>query len=131
MSVSDPIGDMLTRIRNGQQAGLEVVEIPHSRLKAEIARLLKREGFVADYATEGAARKVLRVYLKYGRGRRPVMAGLRALSHPGQHRYVGVREIPKVRGGMGVVILSTSAGVLTDREAREKKVGGELLCAVW
>ena len=132
MSVSDPIGDMLTRIRNANAAGLKTVEMPHSNLKNEIARILKREGFVADYTTEGLDRKKnLRVYLKGGAGRSAVIRGLRRISKPGLRRYVAADAVPRVFGGMGMAILSTSGGIVTDREARKAKVGGEVLCYVW
>lgn len=132
MSVSDPIADMLTRIRNASRAGQDVVEMPHSVLKSEIARVLKKEGFVADFVTEGhGGKKNLRVFLRYDAQREPVIRGLRRISSGGLRRYVGVKAIPRVVGGMGVAILSTSRGILTDREARTAKVGGEVLCYVW
>jgi small subunit ribosomal protein S8 len=131
MSVTDPIADMLVRMRNAMRAGLEVVEMPHSRMRAEIARVLKRESFVTDYVVEGGTRKTIRVYLRYDAGRRPCIRGLRRDSKPGLRRYVGADRIPRVLNGMGVAILSTPSGVLTDKEARGKHVGGELLCSVW
>lgn len=131
MSVSDPIADMLTSIRNGQAAGRETVDLPHSKLKGEIARLLKREGYVTDYTVEGGIKKVLRVYLKYSRDNQPVIHGIRRLSSPGLRRYAGGRKMPRVLGGMGTTIVSTSQGIMTGKEARSRQVGGEVLCAVW
>lgn len=132
MSQTDPIADMLTRIRNAAKAGLATVEMPHARLKSDIARLLKREGYITDFVAEAPeGRKVLRVYLKYGPGRVSVIRGLRRISKPGLRRYAATRSLPRVMGGMGVAILSTSKGVLTDRECRTEKLGGEVLCHVW
>ena len=132
MSWSDPIADMLTRIRNAHQAGRDVVEMPHSRLKGEIVRVLKREGFVNDYVVEGSGKKVLlRVYLKYDPQHAPAILGLRRESRAGGRRYVGWNKTPRILGGMGLAILSTSVGVMSDREARKRRVGGELICSVW
>ena len=132
MSVSDPISDMLTRIRNAGRAGLDTTEMPHSKLKGEIARILKKEGFIADYVAEGlAGKKQLRVYLKYTSDRTPVIRGLRRISKPGLRRYAGVAKSPRVIGGMGIAIISTSRGLMTDREMRQGRVGGEVLCYVW
>jgi small subunit ribosomal protein S8 len=132
MSLSDPIADMLVRIKNGQQAGLDSVGIPGSVIKGEIARVLKREGLIRDFAVEGNEKKrVIRVYLKYVKGDEPVLKGMKRISRPGARRYAGYKDIPKVLGGMGFVILSTPGGVVTDREARAKKLGGEILCTVW
>lgn len=132
MSVSDPIADMLTRIRNAARAGLPVAQMPHAILKSEIAKILKREGFVADYVTEGhGGKKNLRVHLKYRADGKPIIQGLRRISKPGLRRYAGAQKLPRVIGGMGIAILSTSRGILTDREARAAKVGGEVLCYVW
>ncbi len=131
MSWSDSIADMLTRIRNAQRAGAEIAEVPHSKLKAEIARVLKREGFVADYVAEGGGRKILRVYLKYSEDGEPVIRSLRRESKPGLRRYVTRDKIPSVLSGMGVSILSTSLGVMTGKEAKKRRVGGELICTVW
>jgi len=131
MSWSDPVADMLTRIRNAHGAEQEIVEIPASKLKAEIARVLKREGYVSDFVIEGGGRKTLRVYLKYGAERTPAIRGLKRESRPGLRHYVKGDGIPRVLGGMGIAILSTSAGIMTDREARERHVGGEVLCSVW
>jgi small subunit ribosomal protein S8 len=129
--MSDPIADLLTRIRNAGNALLPSVEIPHSKLKESIAYILKREGYVSDVAVEGAvAKKKIKVKLKYA-GRKSVIDGLQRVSSPGLRRYVGATEIPRVRNGMGTAILSTPAGVLTGNEARRQNVGGELLCYVW
>lgn len=134
MSVSDPISDMLTRLRNGSLARLASVDIPHSKMKVAIAKILKAEGFVADYTTEGGgAKKNLRVYLRYAgtRGHDQVIRGLRRISRPGLRRYVTADGIPRIRSGTGVAVLSTSRGILTDSEARTAGVGGEWLCSIW
>ncbi|RKX32594.1 MAG: 30S ribosomal protein S8 [Verrucomicrobia bacterium] len=132
MTLSDPIGDMLTRIRNACHAGHETVDIPHSKLKAEIARVLQREGFIRAYTTEGrGAVRTLRLYLKYDEEGRPVIRGLKRISRPGLRQYAGVDSLPRVLSGLGIAILSTSAGVMTEREARRRRVGGEVLCHVW
>lgn len=133
MSCSDPIADMLTRIRNASKAGLPAVEMGHSRLKAEIARILKKEGYIADAAegTDAEGRKSLRVTLKYDYNEKPIIQQLRRVSKPGLRRYVSAGEIPRVRGGIGTAVLSTSRGVMSDREARAAHVGGEVLCQVW
>lgn len=129
--MSDPIADLLTRIRNAGNALLPSVEIPHSKMKESIAHILKREGYVSDVAVEGAvAKKKIKVKLKY-EGRKSVIDGLKRVSTPGLRRYVGSDEIPRVRNGMGTAILSTPAGILTGHEARRQNVGGELLCYVW
>jgi small subunit ribosomal protein S8 len=128
--MTDPIADMLTRIRNANQALLSDVELSHSKLKESIAQLLKREGYIADCAVEGKAIKKLKLKLKY-QGRRGVIAGLRRASTPGLRRYVSATEIPRVLGGMGTVIMSTPKGVMTGFEAKKQNVGGELVCYVW
>ncbi|MCX6921802.1 MAG: 30S ribosomal protein S8 [Verrucomicrobia bacterium] len=128
--MNDPISDMLTRIRNSSRALLPVVEVPHSRIKESIAGILKREGYVADVTVEGKCPKTMKLKLKY-QGKKSVIEGLRRMSTPGLRRYVGATEIPRVRGGLGVAIVSTSEGLLTDLQARKKKIGGELLCYVW
>ncbi len=132
MSQSDPISDMLTRTRNASRARHEAVEMPRSNMKTEIARILKREGYIRDYTTEGqGGKRILRLYLKYTGEQEPVIQGLRRVSRPGLRRYVASGDIPKVLGGMGVAIMSTPAGILTGREARKANVGGEVLCFVW
>jgi small subunit ribosomal protein S8 len=131
MSLSDPIADMLTRVRNALMASLPVVEMPHSRLKGEIACVLKKEGYVSDFSVEGSQQKTLKVYLKYGQDGKPVIQGLRRESRPGLRRYVPAREIPRVLGGLGISVLSTPAGVLSGHDARRQNVGGEIICSVW
>jgi small subunit ribosomal protein S8 len=131
MSLVDPIADMLVRVRNGHKSGAERVDMPHSRIKGEIARILKREGFISDYVVESGERKILRVYLKYDAMHEPVIRGLRRYSKSGLRRYAGAGSIPKVFGGMGIAILSTSSGMMTDREARSRKIGGEVICTAW
>jgi len=121
---------MLTRIRNGARALQPVVEVPHSRLKEAIAGVLRREGYIADCTVEGQRCKTLKLRLKY-QGKKAVIEDLRRVSRPGLRRYVAARDIPRVRGGVGVAILSTSEGVMTGVQARRKNLGGELLCVVW
>lgn len=132
MSMTDPIADMLTRIRNAVGSKHRRVDIPASKMKVEIARLLKESNFINDYKTletpEG--KKILRVALKYA-GPTPVIRQLQRVSTPGLRQYVGAAEIPRVRNGLGVAILSTSKGLMTDREARKQRTGGELLAFVW
>lgn len=128
--MSDPIADLLTRIRNGGNAQLPVVEVPHSKMKESIARLLKREGYIADVTVEGNVKKTIKLRLKY-EGRKCIIDGLKRVSRPGLRRYVGSTEIPKVRNGMGTAILSTPAGVVTGNDARRNNSGGELLCYIW
>ena len=131
-AVNDPIADMLTRIRNAGMARHETVEIPHSKLKKEIARILKEEGYISDYSEKGAgvnARLVLE--LKYGPDGQRAITGLRRMSRPGRRVYRKQDRIPKVLDGLGVAILSTSRGILTDHEARRMGIGGEVLCFVY
>jgi small subunit ribosomal protein S8 len=128
--MNDPISDMLTRIRNANRALLPLVDIPHSKLKESIASILKREGYVADFAVEGKLPKTLKLKMKY-QGKKGVIEGLRRASTPGLRRYVGATKIPRVRGGLGVAVMSTSEGVMTGAQARKKNLGGELLCFVW
>jgi len=128
--VNDPISDMLTRIRNANRALLPAVEVPYSKLKENIAGILKREGYIADFALEGKLPKTIKLKLKY-QGKKSIIEGLRRVSTPGLRRYVGATEIPRVRGGLGVAVVSTSEGLLTDTQARKKNIGGELLCYVW
>jgi small subunit ribosomal protein S8 len=129
--MTDPIADMLTRIRNAAQAQHEHTVIPSSKLKVRLAEILKQEGFIDDYRVDNGAQNSLTVFLKYGRDRQSAFVGLRRASRPGKRFYVGHRDIPRVQNGMGVAILSTSVGVMTDRDARNKRVGGEVLCEVW
>ena len=128
--MNDPISDMLTRIRNANRALLPNVELPHSRIKESIAGILKREGYIADCSVEGKLPKTIKLKLKY-QGKKSIIEGLRRVSTPGLRRYVGATEIPRVRGGLGVAVLSTSEGLLTDVQARKRKLGGELICYVW
>jgi len=129
--VNDPVGDMLTRLRNATRAGHDRVVMPSSKLKAEIARVLKEEGYINDYTVhERVPQNELTVELKYGPQRVPVIRELKRVSRPGLRYYVAKREIPRVLGGLGISILSTSKGILADREARRQNVGGELLCTV-
>jgi len=129
----DTIADMLTAIRNANMRALREVRVPHSNIKAEIARILKEEGFIQDYRVEGEKKRDLVIIMKYKgkRGKDPVIEGIERVSKPGRRVYVGVDEIPRVRSGLGIAILSTPAGVLTGKQARAKRVGGELLCKVW
>lgn len=128
--MSDPISNMLTSIRNAGRAYLPEVVVPHSKIKENIARVLQREGYVADIAVETKPSKKIKIKLKYS-GRKPVIEGLRRISSPGLRRYSGALGVPRVRGGLGVSILSTSEGVMTGVQARQKNVGGEVLCEVW
>src|SRR5438477_13023517 len=128
--MNDPISDMLTRIRNANQALLPQVLVPHSKLKESLAGILKREGYIHDFAVEGQIPKNIKLKLKY-QGKKSVIEGLRRVSTPGLRRYVGSTEIPRVRGGLGVAVVSTSEGLMTDTQARKKNVGGELLCYIW
>lgn len=137
MTVTDPIADLLTRIRNGQLAGHGVVAVPSSKIKVAITGILEQEGFIEGYQVvphEGRPQPVLRIALKYvgeRRERRPVISGLQRVSRPGRRVYAGRREIPRVRSGMGVAILSTPKGVMTGARARQLGLGGEVLCRVW
>ena len=133
MSMTDPIADMLTRIRNACGAKHRRVDMPVSKLKVEIAKILKDNNFIQDYKTldTDEGRTLLRVVLKYAQGGQPVIRELRRVSTPGLRKYVGVSEIPRVRNGLGMAILSTSQGVMSDRQARQKRTGGELIALVW
>jgi small subunit ribosomal protein S8 len=128
--MTDPISDMLTRIRNAGRALLPTVAIPHSRLKESVAHILKKEGYVADVVVEGKPFKTVTLRLKY-QGKKSVIEGLKRVSTPGLRRYVGSTEIPRVLGGMGVAVISTPEGVMTGVQARKKNLGGEVLCYVW
>lgn len=131
-AITDPIADLLTRIRNAQRAGHEQVEIPHSRLKLEIVKILAAEKYVRGYQVIADEKQgILRVYLKYGTRREPVISNLQRISKPGLRVYAPASKIPRVLNGMGVAILSTSHGLLPDRECRRQRVGGEVLCYVW
>jgi len=128
----DPISDMLTRIRNAGGAKLPAVEMPHSKLKESIANVLKREGYIVEVEVNAPAkaRKNLKLQIKY-QGKKMVLEGLRRISSPGRRVYVGATDIPRVRGGLGVAIVSTPEGVMSGVEARKKNLGGEVLCFVW
>jgi small subunit ribosomal protein S8 len=128
--MNDPISDMLARIRNANRALLPSVDVPHSKIKESIAGILKKEGYITDYSVEGKVPRTIKVKLKY-QGKKSVIEGMRRISTPGLRRYVGATEIPRVRGGLGVAVVSTSEGLLTDLQARRKNIGGELLCYVW
>ncbi len=128
--MNDPISDMLARIRNANRALLPDVEIPHSKIKESLAGILKREGYISDFTVAGKTPRTIKLRLKY-QGKKSIIEGLRRVSTPGLRRYVGATEIPRVRGGLGVAVVSTSEGVLTDIQARKRKIGGELLCYVW
>lgn len=137
MSVSDPISDMLTRIRNALMAGHQMVSVPSSKIKVAIANILEQEGFIQGFEEEqadGKTRRMLRIQLKYvgeRRERRPIISGLRRISRPGRRVYVGKHKIPWVQSGIGVAILSTPKGVMSGVRARQLGVGGEVLCEVW
>lgn len=134
MSMTDPIADMLTRIRNGIQSRHDRVELPASKLKVEIARILKSEGFISNFKVveeDGKPQASLRVYLKYSENGEPVIHGIERVSRPGRRVYRGKEDIPRVLGGLGLAIVSTSKGVLSGTEAARTGVGGEVLCQVW
>ena len=132
MSVSDPVADFLTCVRNAIRAKQRKVDVPSSRIKAEIAKVLLRERFINNYKViEGTARPTLRIYLRFTADETSVVNGIQRVSRPGRRVYVPKTEIPRVMGGLGTTILSTSRGLMTDREAREAGLGGELICRVW
>lgn len=132
MTMTDPIADMLTRIRNASAARHEEVEMPSSRMKLDIAAILKREGFIADFeVVKGGSFDTLKLRLKYGPNREQLINGIKRISKPGLRVYTKKSEMPRVLGGLGIAIISTSKGLLTDKEAREKQVGGEVIAYVW
>ena len=132
MSMTDPIADMLTRIRNASMVGHPSVEMPSSKLKVELAKLLKEEGFITDYEVKDAGKfKVLSVTLKYDAKHKPIISKLERISKPGLRSYSKAKNLPQVLGGMGIAIVSTSKGLLTDRKARKENIGGEVLCYVY
>jgi small subunit ribosomal protein S8 len=132
MSMSDPIADLLTRIRNAQRAGLEKIELPSSKMKIRVCEVLREEGFVREVSHKDDGKQgILSVELKYDSEKRPCISEIRRQSKPGLRRYVAHTDIPKVMNGLGIAILSTSKGVLVDREARKQHLGGELLATVW
>ena len=134
MTMTDPVADMLTRIRNGSVAAQETVRMPSSKLKEALAAILRQEGYIADFrVSEDPSRpgRMLEISMKYSAERVPTISGLRRVSKPGMRVYTKADRLPRVLGGLGVAVLSTSQGLMTDREAREKRVGGEVLCYVW
>ncbi len=129
---TDPIADMLTRVRNAINARHPKVDVPASKLKTEIARVLKEEGYIANYkVAEEGAKKTIKIYLKYGTNNAPVISTIERVSRPGCRVYVGQREIPRVLGGLGINILTTPRGVMTGRDAHRERTGGEILCRIW
>jgi len=128
--MTDPISDMLTRIRNASRALQPTVAVPHSRIKESLANILKQEGYVANVAVEAGVPKTIKLKLKY-QGKKNVIEGLRRISKPGLRHYVGATEIPRVLGGLGVAVISTPEGVMTGTQAKKKNLGGELLCYIW
>jgi len=129
---SDPIADMLTRVRNALAARHPKVDVPASKLKTEIARIMKEEGYITNYkVAEEGAKKTIKIYLKYGSDSRPVISEIERVSRPGCRVYVGQQNIPRVLGGLGINILMTPRGVMTGRTAHREKVGGEILCRIW
>lgn len=132
MSVSDPVADLLTCIRNACKAKHKKVDVPASKMKAEVVRVLLREKYINNYKSiDDRKRGLLRIYLKYDQKERPVIQGIERVSKPGRRVYLRRHEIAKVQGGLGTALISTSSGILTDQEAREEGLGGELLCRVW
>lgn len=132
MILSDPISDMLTRLRNANMALHDKVQIPHSKMKVELARILKQEGYIKDFTTENVGGKpTLVLFLKYTAEQKPVIQGLRRISRPSRRHYVTSDNVPRVLGGIGTAVLSTSSGILSDAEARKAHTGGEVLCYVW
>jgi len=132
MVLTDPIGDMIVRIKNAIRIKEDIVEMPSSRIKEDISKVLKAEGFITSYdVTEKRHMKVLRLILRSDKKKKNVINGLKRVSTPGRHIYAGTGRLPRVQGGFGSAIISTSSGVMTDRQARQKKIGGEVLCLVW
>jgi len=132
MSMTDPLADMFTRIRNGSKANFEKVDVPSSKLKREVAKILKEEGFIKNFkvVTEDDSNEVIRIFLKYDQNRKGIIH-IKRISKPGRRVYVGSEQIPSVMSGLGVSILSTPKGILADKSARKANVGGEVLCSVW
>ena len=131
MNMTDPIADMLTRIRNGLQARHETVDIPASKEKEAIAKILKKEGFINNYSVAGDVKRTLTVELRYGPNNERILSGLKRISKPGLRVYASVEQLPRVLNGLGVAIISTSSGMMSDREARKQHVGGEVVAYVW
>lgn len=131
MTMTDPVADYLTRLRNAIQAGHKRVDVPASNLKREMTKLLQEEKYISKYAEiKGTSQNVLRIHLKYTDGK-PVIEGLKRISTPGLRKYIDARSLPRVLGGLGIAIISTSRGLMTDQQARQAKVGGEVLCEIW
>lgn len=132
MNITDPIADMLTRVRNASQAGHATVEMPFSKMKLAVAKIMEQEGYISgfDVKDEGL-RKTLSLHLKYDHQRRPVVQGIRRVSRPGLRVYAGMHDLPRVRGGMGTVVVSTNRGIMTGSEARRRHLGGELIAEIW
>lgn len=132
MVVSDPIADLLTRIRNATTANHDRVEVPGSKMKRAIVQILKDEGFIRDYEwVENGHQGLIRIYLKYGPNKAKVISGLRRISRPGLRVYAKRDQVPRVLGGLGIAVLSTSKGIMTDKKARQEGLGGEVLCYIW
>jgi len=131
MSMQDPISDMLTRLRNGSSSSQKLVAMPSSKMKVAIAKVLQDEGYINGFSIEGEAQKTLKIEMKYQQGHGPVIEGLERVSKPSCRLYCGSREIPKVKDGLGIAILSTPRGILSGREAALQNVGGEIICYVW
>jgi small subunit ribosomal protein S8 len=131
MSMTDPIADMLTRIRNAQQARHESVVVPSSKIKGEIARILKNEGFIRDYELPKENERDIKVHLRYSGKREPVVTGLKRVSKPGLRIYAKSKDMPRILGGLGIAIVSTPQGLMTASDARRANIGGEILCYVW
>jgi small subunit ribosomal protein S8 len=132
VSISDPIADMLTRIRNGNTAKLVKVTMPHSNMKESIANVLKKSGYIVDFCVDGDNIKTMAIALKYkGKAKTPVIEGLKRISKPSCRVYASSQDIPNVLGGLGIVILSTSQGVMTGKNAKKQNTGGEVLCSIW
>ena len=131
MVMTDPIADMLTRIRNAQQARHETVDIPSSKMKIQIAEILKEEGFIADFSVNGDVKKVITITLKYGANNEKVISGIKRISKPGLSVYANGENLPRVLNGLGIAIISTSQGVMTDKNARAKHIGSEVIDYVW
>ena len=132
MGMTDPVADMLTRIRNGSKAGKKSVDIPASKLKKELARIFAEEHFIEKFHTVDDKRQgELRVFLKYDKEEKPLIRGIKRISRPGLRKYVSADKLPRVLNGLGIAVVSTSSGVMTDRDAKKKGVGGEIICYVW
>jgi len=131
MAIIDPIADMLTRIRNANQLKYETVSMPSSKMKLAIAHVLLNEGYIADFKVEGDVKKVLTITLKYGANKERVISGLKRISKPGLRVHVDSENLPRVLNGLGIAIISTSQGLMTDKVARANKIGGEVICYVW